>query len=39
METKGYRENIRGIAEEKWRKDIPPGLEHGLRNYWYPLAL
>ena len=23
METKGYRENIRGIAEEKWRKDIP----------------
>ena len=28
-----------GAAGEKWRKDVPVGLEFGLRNYWYPLAL
>ena len=27
------------ISEESWRKDVPPGLEHGLRNYWFPIAL
>ncbi len=25
--------------EESWRRDVPPGLEFGLRNYWFPLAL
>ncbi len=34
-----YRDKILGISDGKWRKDIPPGLEFGLRNYWYPLAL
>jgi len=24
---------------EKWRQDVPHGLEFGLRNYWYPIAL
>ena len=26
-------------AEPSWRRDVPHGLEFGLRNYWYPLAL
>jgi len=25
--------------EQSWRRDVPNGLELGLRNYWYPLAL
>lgn len=26
-------------VEEPWRRDVPHGLEFGLRNYWYPIAL
>ena len=37
--SQSYKERILGISEEKWRKDVPEGLEHGLRNYWFPLAL
>jgi phenylpropionate dioxygenase-like ring-hydroxylating dioxygenase large terminal subunit len=28
-----------GPMEESWRQDVPPGLEHGLPNYWFPIAL
>jgi len=27
------------ISAESWRKDVPVGLEHGLPNYWFPIAL
>lgn len=27
------------LGDEKWRRDVPLGLEFGLRNYWYPIAL
>ncbi len=30
---------IEWVSEEKWRKDVPAGLEYGLPNYWYPIAL
>jgi len=28
-----------GNSEEPWRKDVPTGLEYGLPNYWFPIAL
>ena len=37
--SQAYKDRILGISEKKWRKDVPEGLEYGLRNYWFPLAL
>lgn len=38
-EANTQRRKSYDVPPDAWRKDVPEGLEYGLRNYWYPVAL